>query len=155
MSKPSGSSRKGQEPSTLLTANEVAEFLNHRISVKTLANWRSSPPGAARGPRYRRLGNRIFYPLSSLQEWMEKNEFESTNEYEPTTVSSPVAVRPTTSIGTILAEFDARVAELRQQLAVQIAELNASDIPPQRKRGRPRGSKDKAPRRRRGIELES
>ena len=48
-----------------LTPEEVSARLNGRISVKTLANWRSQ----GQGPPFRRLGGRILYPDGLFQAW--------------------------------------------------------------------------------------
>lgn len=47
----------------LLTPAEVSAML--RVSVKTLANWRSWKTG----PRYKKFHNRVFYRLSDLKDW--------------------------------------------------------------------------------------
>lgn len=48
-----------------LTPAEVSRRLGGRISVKTLANWRSQ----RKGPPYRRVGGRVLYPLADLEAW--------------------------------------------------------------------------------------
>lgn len=66
-------------PNTLLTPDEVVEHLDHQISVKTLANWRSV--GEGRGPAFKKLGGRALYPFVQLQAWMQENEFKATWQY--------------------------------------------------------------------------
>ncbi len=61
----------------LLTANEVAEFL--QISPRTLASWRANNPNDL---PFIRLGNRtIRYRLEDLDDFLESDEFED-DEYE-------------------------------------------------------------------------
>ncbi len=61
----------------LLTANEVAEFL--QISPRTLASWRANNPNDL---PFIRLGNRtIRYRLEDLDDFLESDEIED-DEYE-------------------------------------------------------------------------
>jgi predicted DNA-binding transcriptional regulator AlpA len=49
-----------------LTTAELADRL--QVSVGTLANWRSTgKPGD--GPRYRKSGNRVRYPIAEVEQW--------------------------------------------------------------------------------------
>jgi len=73
---------------TLLTPQEVSGRWEGRISTKTLANWRSSEP--PKGPSYKKLGSRIFYPLDKVIEFEERNQFSSTAEYSRNSVKSEV-----------------------------------------------------------------
>jgi hypothetical protein len=58
----------------LLTEQSAAETLH--LSVKTLQAWRVR----GFGPAFVRLGGRVLYRASSLQEFIEANTFESTSE---------------------------------------------------------------------------
>lgn len=58
-----------------LDVGEAADFL--RSTVKTLANWRA----AGSGPRFYRMGSRIFYRKSDLQAWWDSHCFRSISEY--------------------------------------------------------------------------
>ena len=58
----------------LLTEQSAAETLH--LSVKTLQAWRVR----GFGPAFVRLGQRVLYRASSLQEFIEANTFESTSE---------------------------------------------------------------------------
>lgn len=60
----------------LTPAQLCARWLG-RISEKTLANWRSGK----KGPRYKRFGSRILYPLDGVEDWERQQEHESTSEY--------------------------------------------------------------------------
>lgn len=132
--------------SPLLTAIEVTEFLDKRVSIKTLANWRS----AGVGPKFKKLGNRVFYPLDGVQEWMAQNEFSSTRDYAEMRAAQPAypvnVGPPANAADALLADFDAQVAELRKVLVARLAEFAVSPAPVKRPRGRPPGSRDKAPR---------
>jgi Helix-turn-helix domain len=72
--------RDGRRPATVLdhqdeaTATTVAAWLTApeaallmRISVKTLANWRSSGSG---GPPYHKLGSRCVYRRDDVEAWL-------------------------------------------------------------------------------------
>jgi hypothetical protein len=59
----------------LLTTAEAAQFL--RIQPQTLRRWRCE----GRGPRYIRLSsNRCLYPRTSVDDFLARREFESTND---------------------------------------------------------------------------
>jgi hypothetical protein len=64
-----------QEPQ--LSPKELSQRLDHKIAPKTLANWRS----AGRGPRFRRIGNKILYPMSWIEAWEATTEYGSTRDY--------------------------------------------------------------------------
>jgi hypothetical protein len=51
-----------------LTPHEVAARYNETISVRTLANWRSSK----NSPPYVKVGGRVLYPIEKLIEWEKK-----------------------------------------------------------------------------------
>lgn len=60
-----------------LTPAQVTERYEGRISVRTLANWRSG----GSGPAFSRIGGRVLYPEDRLNEWEAKNTVNSTSEY--------------------------------------------------------------------------
>lgn len=62
-----------------LTPQELSKRWDGRITVKTLANWRSDP--ARKGPTFRRLGNKILYPLSAVAAFEQASQFASTRDY--------------------------------------------------------------------------
>ena len=61
-----------------LTPQEVSDRYNGNISVRTLANWRTS----GSGPKFVKLGGNIVYPLEKLVEWEETQTVQSTSEYK-------------------------------------------------------------------------
>jgi hypothetical protein len=139
---------EGRSP--LLTPAEVVELLDHRVTTKTLSNWRYSDEPC--GPPFKKLGNRVFYPLAAVEKWMEANEYSSIREYwekrDARAPQAPAAPAPPAEVeASLIAEFDARVAELRDLLIARLAELPRSQPPVKRSRGRPPGSRDKGPRR--------
>jgi hypothetical protein len=144
-----GEGRKRQDFDPLLTPQEAVELLQHRISAKTLANWRSDGENA--GPKFKKLGGRIYYRRSAVLTLVER-DFDSTRDYKdmreerrrsaPAEAPTPAPKRPGDDL---LAEFDAHIAEVRKMIVDKLADL--SGALPKRPRGRPRGSKDKAPRR--------
>ncbi|MBZ9795598.1 helix-turn-helix transcriptional regulator [Mesorhizobium sp. ES1-4] len=62
--------------SVLLRPNEVAAALC--ISPKTLANWRV----AGGGPKFVKLGSRVAYAVSDLDQFIRANKFGSTTEFD-------------------------------------------------------------------------
>lgn len=66
------------EPKKLfLTPAEVSERYGNGLSVRTLANWRSS----GTGPVFSKIGGCVLYPLNKLIEWEEMNTVNSTSQY--------------------------------------------------------------------------
>lgn len=60
-----------------LTPEEVVARFEGKITVRTLANWRSqgvSPP-------YTKCGGRILYPLAELIQWEARRTVNSTSQY--------------------------------------------------------------------------
>jgi hypothetical protein len=57
---------------TYLTPNELAARYKGAITVRTLANWRST----GNGPRFTKVGGRVLYPVSAVQDW-EKDRTRS------------------------------------------------------------------------------
>jgi hypothetical protein len=55
----------------LKTEREVAPLL--RIKLKTLQTWRA----LRRGPRFVRIGRRVFYPTAELERFLAENTVET------------------------------------------------------------------------------
>ncbi len=64
----------------LLTPAELAELLE--VSERTLEDWRS--PGGPIGPPFIKMGGRIRYRWSSVEDWLAALE---TNVHAPTSAS--------------------------------------------------------------------
>jgi hypothetical protein len=47
------------------TPNELAARYKNSITVRTLANWRST----GNGPRFTKIGGRVLYPVDAVIEW--------------------------------------------------------------------------------------
>lgn len=60
-----------------LTPDDVVARWSGRVSVRTLANWRS----AGRSPPYTKLGGKIAYPLDRLVQWEARANVTSTSQY--------------------------------------------------------------------------
>jgi DNA-binding transcriptional MerR regulator len=60
-----------------LTPAEVAERYENRVTVRTLANWRS----AGVSPPFTKVGGRILYRLSDLVDWEAKRTVSGTAAY--------------------------------------------------------------------------
>lgn len=60
-----------------LTPVEVVDRYHGKISVRTLANWRS----AGISPPFSKIGGRILYPLDELEEWERRRTVNSTSQY--------------------------------------------------------------------------
>lgn len=48
-----------------LSADELASRYNGKVSVKTLANWRST----GTGPAYTKVGGKVLYALDDVEKW--------------------------------------------------------------------------------------
>lgn len=48
-----------------MSAEDLAERYCGKVSVKTLANWRS----IGTGPAYRKIGSRVFYAIEDIEKW--------------------------------------------------------------------------------------
>lgn len=53
-----------------MTADELASRYSGKVSVKTLANWRST----GTGPAYTKIGNRVFYAHSDVLKWEQQRQ---------------------------------------------------------------------------------
>lgn len=60
-----------------LTDVEVAAELG--VSVRTVRGWRMR----GGGPKYRRIGRSVRYPVSELERWLEERTRESTSDPGP------------------------------------------------------------------------
>jgi hypothetical protein len=60
-----------------LTPCELVERYNGKVTIRTLANWRS----AGISPPFTKVGGRILYPLNQLIEWERRRTVESTSQY--------------------------------------------------------------------------
>lgn len=60
-----------------LTPQELSQRYGGRITVRTLANWRTQ--GA--GPPFSKIGGAILYPAERLAEWETRNTVTSTSQY--------------------------------------------------------------------------
>lgn len=60
-----------------LTPAEMAERYAGKITVGTLANWRSQGVG----PKFSKIGGRILYPLAAVEEWEAGRTVTSTADY--------------------------------------------------------------------------
>lgn len=63
-----------------LTPAELSARWGGRITVRTLANWRSQ--GA--GPPFTKVGGSILYPVDRLLDWEGRNTVSSTSQYRGT-----------------------------------------------------------------------
>lgn len=60
-----------------LTPNDVVERYQGKVTVRTLANWRSS----GISPPYTKINGRVLYPLDELEAWERKRTGTSTSQY--------------------------------------------------------------------------
>jgi predicted DNA-binding transcriptional regulator AlpA len=65
----------------LIQSKDLALMLD--ISPKTLERWRYQ----GTGPQYKKIGRRVYYALSDLEDYLEKQTFQSTAEYSATNIS--------------------------------------------------------------------
>jgi len=61
----------------ILTAPDAANIL--RVHLRTLERWRQT----GEGPRYVKMGRRVGYRRSDLEDWLEANVTTSTSEVRP------------------------------------------------------------------------
>ncbi|GJE46130.1 DNA-binding protein [Methylobacterium soli] len=61
-----------------LTPKELSERWSGSICVRTLANWRTM----GNGPRYTKMGGRVVYRLTDVEEWERTRSAQSTSEYK-------------------------------------------------------------------------
>ena len=59
------------------TPEELVERYNKKITVRTLANWRS----AGVSPPYTKVGGRVVYPIEDLLRWEASRTVTSTSQY--------------------------------------------------------------------------
>src|SRR5438876_143544 len=72
-------------PPKYLTPADVSQRLNGRISVKTLANWRSQ----LKGPAFRRMGGRILYPEDQFEAWAMQQDKSGSRQALESPTSPP------------------------------------------------------------------
>lgn len=48
-----------------LTPGELVQRYRGSITIRTLANWRST----GEGPRYTKIGGRVLYPVDAVKSW--------------------------------------------------------------------------------------
>lgn len=60
-----------------LTPEELVDRYERKVTVRTLANWRS----AGVSPPYTKVGGRIVYPLDALIKWEQSRTVTGTANY--------------------------------------------------------------------------
>jgi hypothetical protein len=60
-----------------LTPSDLVNRYKGKVTVRTLANWRSS----GISPPFTKLNGRVLYPLDELQAWESKRTVQSTSQY--------------------------------------------------------------------------
>lgn len=63
-----------------LTPHDLSARYDGRISVRTLANWRTQ----GNGPPFTKVGGAILYATDKLVEWENRNTVNSTSQYGAT-----------------------------------------------------------------------
>lgn len=59
------------------TPEELVARYNGKVTIRTLANWRS----AGVSPPYTKVGGRIVYPVDQLLKWEQSRTVTSTSDY--------------------------------------------------------------------------
>ena len=67
-----------EEAKEFFTPAELAARYQGRITVRTLANWRS----AGISPPFTKVGGRILYRVADIEEWERKRTVKSTSNYQ-------------------------------------------------------------------------
>ena len=73
-SAPASPQSAGSREPNLLTTTEAAPHV--RLSPRTLEKYRV----LGGGPKYKKLGARVFYSLTDLKAWLESRTFEMTSD---------------------------------------------------------------------------
>lgn len=60
-----------------LTPSELVQRYNGKVTVRTLANWRS----AGISPPFTKVGGRILYRLDEIENWERNRTVVSTSDY--------------------------------------------------------------------------
>jgi DNA-binding transcriptional MerR regulator len=60
-----------------MTPHELADRYNGKVTIRTLANWRS----AGISPPFTKVGGRIFYRLEDIEQWERNRTVSSTSDY--------------------------------------------------------------------------
>jgi hypothetical protein len=60
-----------------LSPQELSDRWGGRISVRTLANWRTQ----GSGPAFTKIGGAVLYPYEKLAAWEERSTVNSTSQY--------------------------------------------------------------------------
>lgn len=55
-------------PAQYLTPSELVARYKQTITIRTLANWRST----GEGPCYTKIGGRVLYPVDAVKKWEEQ-----------------------------------------------------------------------------------
>ena len=70
-------SQDGSYP--FFTPADLVERYGGKVTLRTLANWRSS----GISPPYTKVGGRVLYPKDKVIEWEQRRTFQSTDAYKP------------------------------------------------------------------------
>jgi hypothetical protein len=60
-----------------LTPNDLVERYKGKVTIRTLANWRSS----GISPPYTKINGRVLYPLDDLEQWESRRTVQGTSQY--------------------------------------------------------------------------
>ena len=60
------------------TPEELVERYQGKVTIRTLANWRS----AGVSPPYTKVGGRIVYPIDELEKWEQSRTVTGTSDYK-------------------------------------------------------------------------
>jgi hypothetical protein len=58
-----------------LSQRELVQYLNHRVTIRTLRRWRRR----GKGPPWVRIGGRVFYRIDEVQEWERRAQYAEKN----------------------------------------------------------------------------
>lgn len=65
------------KPKNYLTPQELSEYWDGRIKVRTLNNWRQT----GSGPPFKKIGGAILYKLADVEEWERSKTVTHTGQY--------------------------------------------------------------------------
>lgn len=62
---------------TYLTPSDLVARYKGKVSLRTLANWRST----GISPPYTKVNGRVLYPLDALEDWEARRTVSGTHQY--------------------------------------------------------------------------
>jgi len=65
------------KPKRYMTPQELSDYWDGRIKVRTLNNWRQSGVG----PQFSKIGGAILYKVADVEDWEKSRTVSNTSQY--------------------------------------------------------------------------